>query len=88
MLTIIIVSSKIADQVAEYNWNLENNSSPLSILANDGVEIGDVDKVFVHATNKELEFILENFKNLPCRINGQFQSWSGDDAMFIILNMM
>lgn len=88
MLTITVVSSRDVNKVSEYNWNIEENSSPLSVLVNKGVDLSIMDKIFVHVDDKELEYVLENFKNLPCHINKKSQSWSGDDAMFIIMNMV
>ena len=53
-------------------------------IANNGKIIPHIERLF--ATGDELEFIRENFSNIPTR-RGNLNIWRGDMAKFIFENL-
>lgn len=62
-------------------WQI-GNTSPSNQIDEEGVEI-----ISIYADGKELEFIKDNFVNIPCRIGASTATWRGEFARFIYDNL-
>lgn len=83
---MLVIDKEIDGKIVSRSWTKKQMSSMTEDAKRKGKVLNNYNVVCVQADGEELDHIIVRFNNIPTCVSGDFMSWYGDMAKFIVGN--